>query len=82
MKYLIMKIKGDIIFTYDDLKSSKLIYNSLEVDNQNYLNSKLNKNKIKYEIESKTLGSFLSTLDDLVVSEIVGEKIIITTDKK
>ena len=36
----------------------------------------LNENKITYEINSKTLGSFLSTADDLIASEIVVEKIL------
>ena len=42
---------------------------------------KLKGNKIIYEIHSDTLGSFLSTADDLIASEIVVEKIINSTQK-
>ena len=74
-----MKIKGNICLNYKDQKSAKLVYDSLEIDNKNYLNSQLNENKIIYEITSESLGSFLSTADDLIASEIVVEKIIENT---
>ena len=74
-----MKIKGKICLDYADEKSAKLVYDSLEIDNKDYLESKLNENKIVYEIDSETLGSFLSTADDLIASEIVVEKILENT---
>ena len=73
-----MKIKGNILFTYKNINDAKLIFDSLEVDNENYLESELLDNKINYNITSKTLGSFLATADDLIASEIVSEKIIKT----
>lgn len=76
-----MNVKGEIIFTYKDEKDSKLVYDSLEVDNEDFLKSKLNSNKIEYEIVNEKLGSFLATVDDLIASEIVVEKIIEKTDK-
>lgn len=76
-----MKIKGNILFNYKRKKDAKLIFDSLEVDNENYLESKLTGNKISYKITSKNLGSFLATADDLIASEIVSEKIIKKTKK-
>ena len=73
-----MRIKGNIVFEYKNEKDAKLIFDSLEVDNKNFLESKLLNNKINYSITSKTLGSFLITADDLIASEIVSEKIIKT----
>ncbi|MEE1128408.1 MAG: KEOPS complex subunit Pcc1 [Methanobrevibacter sp.] len=76
-----MKISGKITFNYKNEKNAKLIYDSLEVDNEYYLKSNLSNNKINYEITSKNLGSFLTTADDLIASEIVSEKIIGNTEK-
>ncbi|MDO5823864.1 KEOPS complex subunit Pcc1 [Methanobrevibacter sp.] len=71
-----MKIKGKIHLNYKDSESAKLVFDSLEIDNENYLKSELKENEIIYKINSKTLGSFLSTADDLIASEIVVEKIL------
>ena len=76
-----MKIKGNILFNYKSKKDAKLIFDSLEVDNENYLESKLTGNEISYKITSKNLGRFLATADDLIASEIVSEKIIKKTKK-
>lgn len=76
-----MNIKGEIIFTYKDKKDSELVYNSLEIDNEGFIESELNNEKIEYEIVSDKLGSFLATVDDLIASEIVVEKIVEKTKK-
>lgn len=76
-----MNIRGEIIFTYKDKKDSKLVYESLEVDNEDFLESQLNNDRIEYEIVNDKLGSFLATVDDLIASEIVVEKIIEKTKK-
>ena len=71
-----MHIKGEITFTYQSKKDSKVVYDSLEVDNKNFVESELNNENIIYNIDSDKLGSFLATVDDLIASEIVVEKII------
>ena len=71
-----MKITGDLTFIYADEKSSELVFESLDVDNEDYLKSQLNGNSIEYNINSEKLGTFLATVDDLIASEIVVEKII------
>jgi hypothetical protein len=55
---------------------TKVVYDSLEVDNENYLKSELDGNSINYNISNDKLGSFLATVDDLIASEIVVENII------
>ncbi len=76
-----MKITGNITFNYKNTDYAKLIFDSLEVDNENYLESQLNSEKINYKITSNSLGRFLSTADDLIASEIVSENIIKTIKK-
>lgn len=71
-----MKINGKITFTYENENDAKLIYDSLEIDNENFLKSKLDNKTIDYCVNNEKLGSFLATVDDLIASEIVAEKII------
>ena len=71
-----MKINGKLRLNYKTSDGASLVYNSLEVDNENYLKSCINDKAIEYEINSESLGSFLATIDDLIASEIVCEKII------
>ena len=71
-----MKINATLRLKYKTDESASLIYNSLEVDNENYVESRLDNDTINYEINSGSLGSFLATVDDLIASEIVSEKII------
>ena len=71
-----MKITGDLTFIYKTEGDAKVVFDSLEVDNENYLKSRLNNESIEYEVESEKLGSFLATVDDLIASEIVVEKIV------
>ena len=74
-----MKISGNIKFIYKNKKDAKHIFDSLDVDNEDFLESHLTNNTINYKITSKSLGSFLTTADDLISSEIVSEKIIENT---
>lgn len=76
-----MKINGNITFTYTNEKDAKSVFDSLEVDNEDFLESELCGNKINYSITSEKLGSFLTTSDDLISSEIVSENIIKTAKK-
>lgn len=71
-----MKISGDLTFIYKSADDAKVVFDSLEVDNENYLKSRLNNDTIEYKINSEKLGSFLATVDDLIASEIVVEKIV------
>ena len=45
-----MKIAGDLTFIYTDERSAELVFESLDVDNEDYLKSQLNGNKIEYNI--------------------------------
>ena len=61
-------------------KKAKIIYETLEVDNENFLSSKLSENTITYETDNDSLKTTLATIDDLIACEILAEKI--TTIKK
>ncbi len=76
-----MKINGLLILNYKTERDASLIFDSLEVDNENYVESTINNNTINFNINSGSLGSFLATIDDLIASEIVCEKIISKTNE-
>ena len=76
-----MKITGDIKFKYRSEKDAEMVYDSLEIDNEGFLDSDLHEKEINYNITSDTPGSFLATADDLIASEIVCEKIIENSKK-
>ncbi len=70
-----MKVKSTVELTFKDEKISKIIYDTLEVDNKNFLESKLNKNTVTYIVNNNSLSTTLATIDDLIVCEILSEKI-------
>lgn len=67
---------------YKDSQYAEIVYKSLEVDNEGFVQSVLDGNVINFEIESDKLGSFLATADDLIASEILAEEIIKKTNEK
>ena len=71
-----MKISGKITFNYKSENDAELVFDSLEIDNKNFLKSNLNGKTITYDINNEKIGSFLATADDLIASEILVEKII------
>ena len=77
-----MNIKSNIRLEYKDSKSCEIVYKSLEVDNEGFVEGSLNENIINFKIESDKLGSFLATADDLIASEILAESIIKDTSTK
>ena len=77
-----MDIKSNIKLECKDSKCSKILYKSLEVDNEDFVEGSLDENIINFKIESEKLGSFLATADDLIASLILAETIIKNTNKE
>lgn len=77
-----MKIKSNIRLKYNNSKNAEIVYKSLEVDNEGFLESELNSDEIEYNIKSDKLGSFLNTADDLIASEILIEDLLKNTKKR
>ncbi|WP_304135325.1 KEOPS complex subunit Pcc1 [Methanobrevibacter ruminantium] len=77
-----MNIKSNIKMEYKDSQYAEIVYKSLEVDNEGFVQSVLDGNVINFEIESDKLGSFLATADDLIASEILAEEIMKKTNEK
>ena len=77
-----MNIKSNIKMEYKDSQYAEIVYKSLEVDNEGFVEGVLNDDTINFKIESDKLGSFLATADDLIASEILAEEIIKKTSQK
>lgn len=70
-----MKVTSKIELKFKTRELAKITYETLEVDNENFLNSKLENNTIIYEVNSDSLSTTLATIDDLIACEILSEKI-------
>lgn len=70
-----MRVKSIIELTFKTPQDAEIIYESLEVDNKNFLNSKLEDNQITYTVDNDSLTTTLATIDDLIACEILSEKI-------
>ena len=70
-----MKVKSKIELKFKTEKDAEIIYRTLEVDNKNFLDSKLENNTITYTIDNDSLTTTLATIDDLIACEILSEKI-------
>ena len=70
-----MKVKSKIELKFKTDKDAEIIYRTLEVDNKNFLDSKLENNTIIYTIDNDSLTTTLATIDDLIACEILSEKI-------
>lgn len=70
-----MKVKSKIELKFKTQKDAEIIYKTLEVDNKNFLDSKLENDTITYTIDNESLTTTLATIDDLIACEILSEKI-------
>lgn len=70
-----MNVKSKIKLKFKTPEDAKIIYKTLEVDNENFLNSKIENTTISYEINTESLTTTLATIDDLIACEILSEKI-------
>lgn len=70
-----MQVKSKIELKFKTSKDAKIIYKTLEVDNENFLKSHLKDNTLVYETNNNSLITTLATIDDLIACEIISEKI-------
>ena len=70
-----MNVKSKIELKFKTKEDAEIIYKTLEVDNENFLESKLENDTITYITDNKSLTTTLATIDDLIACEILSEKI-------
>ena len=71
-----MKIEAMIQIEYKDSKDADISFQSLEIENKGFVKSVKRENILNFEVNSNSLSTFLATVDDLIFSEILVEKIL------
>ena len=71
-----MKNKCKIVLDYKSKQIIENILKSIEVDNYNFVQTKIEDNKLIAEIESISVSSLIHTLDDFLACVSVAEKIV------
>ena len=71
-----MKASCSITIKYDDEKTVQMVHKSIEVDNFDFVSTKITKNQLEVYIESKSVPSLLHTLDDYLACVSVAEKVV------
>ncbi len=69
-----MNIKTKMTFTYIDEKYARIAYNSLYPDNEGYIESYVENNKLICFIENDKITTVLATIEDLIHCEKMIEK--------
>ena len=71
-----MKVSCNIVIKYDDEKTIQMVHKSIEVDNFDFVSTKITKNQLEVHIESTSIPSLLHTLDDYLACVSVAEKVV------
>lgn len=71
-----MRIEAKIQIEYKDSKNADISFQSLGVENKGYVESNIRDNVLNFKVDSDSLSTFLATVDDLIFSEILVEKVL------
>lgn len=71
-----MKASCEIVIEFDDAEKVKTVLKSTEVDDFNFVKSKIDGKILKARIESNSVSSLLHTLDDYLACISVAEKVV------
>jgi hypothetical protein len=71
-----MKIVCDISLEYKNKKDAEIIQHALSVDDDIFVDSKIENNILNAHMKSSSLSSMLHTLDDYLSCVSIAEKII------
>lgn len=71
-----MDIACDVIIELDDTEKVKTVLKSVEVDNFDFVRSKVNGNKLESKIKAKSVSSLLHTLDDYLSCVSIAMKVV------
>jgi len=71
-----MDVSCDIVIEFDDTDKVKNVLKSIEVDNFDFVNSKVNGKKLEVSIKASSVSSLLHTLDDYLACVSVAMKVV------
>ena len=70
-----MKACCNVVVEFDDAKKAENILKSIEVDNFDFVKTKIKGKALEAMIESKSVSSLIHTLDDYLACVSVAEKV-------
>ncbi|MDI9623573.1 MAG: KEOPS complex subunit Pcc1 [Methanothermobacter sp.] len=70
-----MMIKAKIRLDYEDDETAWITFKALEPDNRGFIDGEIIGKSIIFRLESEYIGSIRQSIDDLLVSEMIIEKI-------
>jgi hypothetical protein len=71
-----MEIQCTLNFKYQDPIEAETVVKAVKVDNYNFVDTKVTKNEIVSNIESKTISSLIHTLDDYLSCLSLAERVV------
>jgi len=71
-----MDVACEIVIEFDDIDKVKTVLKSIEVDNFDFVNSKVNGKKLEATIKASSVSSLLHTLDDYLACVSVAMKVV------
>ena len=71
-----MDVACEIVIEFDDIDKAKTVLKSIEVDNFDFINSKVIGKKLEATIKATSVSSLLHTLDDYLACVSVAMKVV------
>jgi tRNA threonylcarbamoyladenosine modification (KEOPS) complex Pcc1 subunit len=71
-----MDIACNVVIEFDDADKVKTVLKSIEVDNFDFIKSKINDKKLEAQIKANSVSSLLHTLDDYLACVAVAMKVV------
>ena len=71
-----MDVACDIVIEFDNTEKVKTVLKSIEVDNFDFVTSKINGKKLEATIKASSVPSLLHTLDDYLACVSVAMKVV------
>jgi tRNA threonylcarbamoyladenosine modification (KEOPS) complex Pcc1 subunit len=71
-----MDVACDIVIEFDDTEKVKTVLKSIEVDNFDFVKSKINGKKLEAQIKANSVSSLLHTLDDYLACVSVAMNVV------
>lgn len=71
-----MDVACEVVIEFDDTDKVKTIMKSIEVDNFDFVKSKVNGKKLEAQITGNSVSSLLHTLDDYLACISVAMKVV------
>ena len=71
-----MDVACDVVIEFDDVEKVKTVLKSIEIDNLDFVKSKINGKKLEAQIKANSISSLLHTLDDYLSCLSVAMKVV------